>query len=164
MGFQNATGARGMMVAGRANSAAPVAIAACCLTIILALGGVGVPDGLVVRHVVPTLPLWAAIVLGLRRSPATGWLALPFFLFWLTLMTLICLFLAGIARVVTGHFSSLEIAMTIVVGAASATGIALFARLKAGLLAWRAASLFVAATAFQFACFRLSQLPAIAHR
>jgi hypothetical protein len=39
MGFQNATGARGMMVAGRANSAAPVAIAACCLTIILALGG-----------------------------------------------------------------------------------------------------------------------------
>ena len=149
----------------RANSAAPFGVAACCLAIILALViGVGVPDHLVLRHVVQTLPLWAAVLLGFRRSAATGWLALPFFLFWLVLMTFIWLFLLGIARIVTGTFSPLEIAMTIVVGLACLAGIALFARIKSGLAAWAAASLFIIAAAAQFACFRASLLPSIAPR
>ncbi len=63
-------------------AAAPIAIAVSCFIIIAALvGGVGIPDGLMLRHIVQTLPLWAAIVVGLRRSHATGWLALPCFLF-----------------------------------------------------------------------------------
>lgn len=149
----------------RANSAAPFGVAACCLAIILALVvGVGVPDHLVLRHVVQTLPLWAAVPLGFRRSAATGWLALPFFVFWLVLMTFIWLFLLGISRVVTGTFTPLEIAMTIVVGLASLVGIALFARIKSGLPAWGAAILFIIAAAAQFACFRASLLPSIARR
>lgn len=149
----------------RATTAAPVDIAACCLAIILALVvGVGVPDHLVLRHVVQTLPLWAAVLLGFRRSAATGWLALPFFLFWFVLMTFIWLFLLGISRIVTGTFSPLEIAMTIIVGLASLIGIALFARIKSGLPAWGAAALFIIAAAAQFACFRASLLPSIARR
>jgi hypothetical protein len=142
-----------------------VIIAACCLAIILALVvGVGVPDGLVLRHLVQTLPLWVAVVLGFRRSTASGWVALPFFLFWLVLMTMIWLYVLGVAHVISGHFSPLEIAMTIVVGAASLAGIAAFARFKSGLSAWSAAGLFIALAAVQWVCFRLSLLPVIAHR
>lgn len=153
------------VVPARQVSGAPVAIAACCLAIVLALVvGVGAPDGLVLRHVVQTLPFWAAVVLGFRRSTATGWTALPLFLFWLVLMSLIWLFLLGVARVVTGTFSPLEIAMTVLVGAASLVGIGGSLRLKSGLTARRAAMLFVVFAAIQFACFRISLLPSIAHR
>lgn len=149
----------------RANSAAPLGVAACCLAIILALViGVGVPDHLVLRHIVQTLPLWAAVLLGFRRSAATAWIALPFFLFWFVLMTFIWVFLLGIARIVTGTFTPLETAMTIVVGLACLAGIALFARIKSGLAAWAAASLFIIAAAAQWLCFRASLLPSIAHR
>jgi hypothetical protein len=150
----------------RANSTSqPVAIAACCLIIILALVvGVGMPDRLVLRHLVQTLPLWAGIVWGFRRSNATGWIGLPLFIFWLGLMALIWLYLLGISHALNGHFSPLEIAMTVVVGLASLVGIVIFWRFKSGLSAPKAASLFVLFVAFQFACFRVSFLPAIAHR
>lgn len=169
MGFQTSArglgGSREALTPSARRATAPIAIAACAFAIMLALVvGVGVPDKLVLRHVVQTLPFWAVIVLGLRRSPATAWIALPCFLFWLVLMTLIWLFLLGIARVLTGTFSPLEIAMTIVVGAASVVGIALFARIKSGLSAWVAASLFFLLAAIQWGCFRMSLLPAIAHR
>ncbi|MGB6482622.1 MAG: hypothetical protein WBE86_03960 [Candidatus Acidiferrales bacterium] len=145
-------------------TSAPATIALCCFAIIAALvGGVGIPDGLVVRHLVQTAPLWVAVVLGLCRSRATGWLALPLFLFWLTVMALIWLYLLGIAHVLSGHFSPLEIAMTIVVGIASVAGIAAAARFKSRLSAPAAAGLFVIAAVIQWACFRISFFPAIAH-
>jgi hypothetical protein len=89
---------------------------------------------------------------------------LPSFLFWLVLMIVIWLYLLGIAHVISGHFSPVEIAMTIIVGAASAAGIAMFARLKSGLSAMKAASIFAVLLLVQWVCFRLSFLPAIAHR
>lgn len=170
MGFQDSAGSLGpwrphQAPTETARATARVAVAWCCLAIILALVvGVGVPDHLVLRHVVQTLPLWAAVVLGFRRSGAAGWVGLPFFLFWLVLMTFIWLFLVGIARVLTGTFSPLETAMTIVVGGAALVGISMFARIKSGLPVWRAAGLFLAAAAFQWVCFRASLLPSIAHR
>jgi len=103
----------------------PIAIAVCCLVIIVALVvGVGLAAGLVLRHVVQTLPLWIGVLAGARRSRAVGWIGLPMFLFWLVLMSLIWLYLLGIARVISGHFSPIEIAMTILVGAAGIVGIA----------------------------------------
>jgi hypothetical protein len=48
--------------------------------------------------------------------------ALPCFLFWLTIMVFIWLFLLGWARIVSGHFFPTEIAMTLVVGLASLVG------------------------------------------
>lgn len=120
-----------MTIPTAAHGSAPIVIALCCIVIIAALvGGVGIPDGLVLRHIVQTLPLWVAIALGLRRSRTTAWVALPLFLFWLTVMTLIWLYLLGIAHILSGHFSPLEIATTIIVGLASLLGIAAFARFK----------------------------------
>lgn len=142
-----------------------IAIALCCLAIILALAvGVGLASNLVLRHIVQTLPLWLGVAFGFRRSRATGWTALPSFLFWLVLMIVIWLYLFGIAHVISGHFSPVEIAMTIIVGAASAAGIAMFARLKSDLSATKAASIFAVLLLVQWVCFRLSFLPAIAHR
>lgn len=147
------------------DSSAPMAIAFCCLAIILALVvGVGVPDKLVLRHVVQTLPLWPAIILGFRRSNTAGWASVPLFLFWLFIMTLIWLYLLGVSRLVNGHFSPLEIAMTLIVGAASLVGIGTFWRFNSRLSAVQAVLLFAVFAAFQLVCLRISLLPSIAHR
>ena len=143
----------------------PVAMALCSLAIIIALVvGVGLASNLVLRHVVQTLPLWIAVVLGFRRSRATGWAALPLFLFWLTLMVIIWLYLLGIASLISGHFSPIEIAMTITVGAASIIGIGLFARFKSRLSTARALITFAAIAGLQCACFVLSFSSCIVHR
>ena len=142
-----------------------VPMAICCLSIIFALVlGVGLASNLVVRHLVQTAPLWAGVVLGFRRSRVTTWVGLPLFLFWLLLMSLIWSYLLGISHLLSGTFSSIGIAMTIIVGVASAIGIASFFRLKSLLSPLSAAGLFVGMAALQVVCFRLSFLPSIAHR
>src|SRR5256885_15711083 len=84
----------------------PIAISVCCLVIIVALVvGVGLAAGLVLRHVVQTLPLWIGVLAGARRSPAVGWRGLPMVLFWPGLMSPISLFPLRIARGIRGHFS-----------------------------------------------------------
>jgi hypothetical protein len=143
----------------------PIWIAICCLAVILALVlGVGLASNLVLRHLVQTAPIWFAVVLGFRRSSAAAWLALPSFLFWLFLMVLIWLYLLGISHVVSGHFSAIEIAMTIIVGTASALGLACFALSRSQLLIAMRTALFLAAAVAQVACFRISLLPSIARR
>src|ERR1700747_71674 len=112
----------------------PAVVAVCCLAIIAALVlGVGLASHLVLRHVVQTLPLWAGVAAGFRRLRTTGWIALPSFVFWLCIMVLIWLYLLGIAKIVSGHFSTMEITMTLIVGAASLVGIMSFAKLKSSL-------------------------------
>jgi len=143
----------------------PLVVAGCSLAIIAALVlGVGLGSHLVLRHVVQTLPSWIAVTLGLKRSRAAGWAALPVFLFWLVLMTFIWLYLLGVSNLLSGHFTPLEIAMTVVVGIASAVGIAAFFRLKSYLSGWAVARIFIVLAMVQIVCFRLSLLPAIAHR
>ena len=138
-------------------------IGVCCAAIIGALYVVGLVSGTEIRHVVQTAPLWIGVVLGFRGSGLARWLALPFFLFWLAIMVLIWLFLLGVARVVSGHFTPAEVAMTIVIGVASAVGIvaALRGRRTSG---WAAAGAFLAGAVLQLVAFRLSLLPEIARR
>jgi|SRR6185312_894520 len=142
-----------------------IVIAICSLAIIAALVlGVGLATSLVLRHLVQTAPFWICVVLGFRHSRATYWAGLPLFLFWLILMVLIWTYLLGISRVVTGHFSPIEIVMTLVVGASSAIGMGSLIRAKLSFPPARAAVLFVIMAIFQLVCFRLSLLPSIAHR
>jgi len=105
-------------------------LAGCCLAVMVALLVVGAVSHGVVRHLVQTAPLWIAVVLGTRRSDLSKWAALPSFVFWLLLMIAIWLFLLGWARIVSGTFTVTEIAMTIVVGAASTLGIVTGLRMK----------------------------------
>jgi len=147
------------------HSAQPIIISICSLAIILALvAGVGGVTGLVWRHVIQTLPFWYVIVLGFRRSAATGWMALPCFIFWFAIMILIWLYLLGLARVLTGHFTLIEIAMTIIVGLSSLIGILSFVRFKSRVRLWAAMALFVLFAAAQWGCFLLSITPRFANR
>ncbi len=79
-------------------------------------------------------------------------------------MAIIWLYLLGIARIITGHFSAVEIAMTIIVGAACLTGIVVFAGFKSLLSPAKAATAFVVMAVLQLVCLRISFLPAIANR
>jgi len=136
----------------------------CCVTMIAALLVVGAVSHGVVRHIVQTSPLWIAIVLGVRRSPWSKWAALPCFAFWLVLMMAIWLYLLGWARLVTGHFSPTEIAMTMIVAIASLTGIVAGFVTRSGVLGLRAAAVVLTVAVLQVTALRLSLLPAIAHR
>src|SRR5438270_4841254 len=104
-------------------NAAPKVIGYSALTMLLALYVVGIVSNGVVRHVVQTSPLWFAIVLGLRRREIAKWTALPCFIIWLALMILIWLFLLGVANVISGHFTPIEVILTLVVGIASLVGL-----------------------------------------
>jgi hypothetical protein len=139
-------------------------LVACCVSIIAVLLVVGAVSHGVLRHIVQTSPLWIAIVLGIRRSSWIKWAALPCFVFWLILMILIWLFLLGWARIVSGTFSSTEIAMTLIVGLASVLGIVRALRLRTGVGAWSAIATVLLVAVLQVTAFRLSLLPAIAHR
>jgi hypothetical protein len=86
------------------------------------------------------------------------------FLFWLVICGLIWSYLLGISHSVSGHFSPVEIAMTIIVGVCAMIGIAGFARFKSGLPAEWAAILFLLMAIFQWVCFRVSILPVISGR
>lgn len=143
----------------------PLLIAGCCLTIVAALVlGVGAPGHMVLRHVVQTLSLWPAVVLGLRRSPAAGWFGLPVFLFWTALMTMIWLYLLGLSHAISGQFSPLEIAMAAIVGAASVLGTIGFVPVRSALTLGKGLAVFVGMLLFSVLCFRVSFLPQIAHR
>jgi hypothetical protein len=130
---------------------------------LLALYVVGVVSHGVLRHIVQTLPLWVPIVLGFRGRGVAKWSALPCFAIWLALMTLIWLFLLGWARLITGTFSPIEIAMTLVVGIAAILGLIAGFRWRSAVrpaAAWAGALSF---TVLQLAALRLSFLPSIAH-
>jgi hypothetical protein len=135
----------------------------CCVSIIAALLVVGAVSHGIIRHVVQTCPLWIAIVLSIRRSGWSKWTALPCFFFWLLLMSAIWMFLLGWARIVSGAFSSTEIAMTLIVGLASIMGIVKALRMKGGVRAFPATAIVLVVVVLQVTALRLSLLPAIAH-
>ena len=139
-------------------------LAACCVAIIAALLVVGAVSHGVIRHIVQTAPLWIAIVLGIRRLDLSKWAALPSYVFWLLLMIAIWLFLLGWAQIVSGTFTVTEIAMTIVVGAASTLGIVAGLRMRTATRPAVAAAMVFGLTLLNLIAFRVSLLPPIAHR
>ena len=141
-------------------------VAASSLAILVALyvvGAVSIPPGSL-RHEVQTLPLWFPIVVGFQNKGLAKWAALPCLIFWLTIMSFIWLFLLGWARIVTGHFFPSEIAMTLVVGAASLLGLASSLRWRTETRPIVAAGVFFLFGALQLLAFRLSLMAYIARR
>jgi hypothetical protein len=139
-------------------------IALFCAIIIGALYAIGFASGTALRHVVQTAPLWICVVLGFKRVRAVRWLALPMLVFWLGIMVVIWMFLLGWTRVISGHFSPVEIAMTIVIGAASANGIKTCLGRPWQGTAFAGAGFFLMGALCQWAAFYISFLPRIANR
>jgi len=139
-------------------------LAACSLAIFLALYVVGAASHTPLRHGVQTLPLLLPIVLGFRQRESAKWAALPCLVFWLLIMSLIWLFLLGWSHVARGHYSPVEIAMTMVIGVACLSGIAVGLRWPAAQRPTAAWGSLLVSLALQLAAFRVSLLPAISHR
>ncbi len=139
-------------------------IACCLLTMVTALYAVGAVSHTPLRHLVQTLPLWAAMLLGFRRQPAAKWAAMPCFLVWLILMTFIWLFLLGWARIFSGRFSPAEIALTLVVGAASLAGLIAGMRWRTNVTWRKSLALSALFIVLQVAALRISFIASIANR
>jgi hypothetical protein len=132
------------------------------LVTLMALYIVGAVSNGVLRHVVQTLPLWFPIVMGLRQREIAKWASLPCFIIWLLLMTLIWLFLLGWARLISGHFTPIEVILTLVVGAATIAGLAIGFRWRTTLSWSKALSASLIFTVLQVVALRISFLPSIA--
>ena len=85
-------------------------------------------------------------------------------IFWLTIMAFIWLFLLGWARIVTGTFTPAEIAMTLVVGGASITGIVVCLRWRTAVPATTATGIVLVFAVLQIAAMAISLIPYIAQR
>src|SRR5689334_1516352 len=96
----------------------PRAIGYCALIMLVALYIVGTVSNGVLRHIVETLPLWFPIVMGLRQREIAKYASLPCFIIWLVLMIFIWLFLLGWAKLISGHFTPMEVMLTLVIGVA----------------------------------------------
>src|SRR6266567_8270337 len=94
-----------------------------------------------------------------RGRSRQQWTALPCFCCWLLLMTLIWLFLLGWAHVISGSFSPIEIAMTVVVGFSSILGLVTGLRMRSGTSAAGAAGVSLLLLVVQVLALRLSFLP-----
>jgi hypothetical protein len=140
----------------------PKTIGYCALVTLVALYIVGAASNGVLRHVVQTLPLWFPIVMGLRGREIAKWASLPCFVIWLVLMTLIWLFLLGWAKVISGHFTPIEVILTLVVGAAGIAGSVIGFRWRTTLSWSKALSASLIFTVLQVVALRISFLPSIA--
>lgn len=105
-------------------------VGVCSLILILALYAVGIESHGIIRHFVQTAPVWPAVWLGFRRSPWTKWAALSPLVLWLLLMINIWLLLLGLPHLLSGNFTPIEIALTIVIGVAAIVGIAIALRVR----------------------------------
>ncbi len=137
-------------------------VAYCSLAILVALYVVGAVSHGSLRHEVQTLPLWFPIVLGFRQREFAKWCALPCLMFWMLIMSFIWLFLLGWARIVSGHYSGVEIAMTVVIGIACVCGLGSCLRWRTSVPLWKAAGGAILFAGLQLVAFRLSLIPYIA--
>jgi hypothetical protein len=91
--------------------------------LIVALLCVGVVSRTIVRHIIQAIPPVVALILVAAQSRLAPSAAAPICTFWLGVMINIWLFVLGIARIFSGTFSAVEIALTIVIALASGLGI-----------------------------------------
>jgi hypothetical protein len=98
---------------------------------------------------------------GVRWSP---YAAIPLFLFWLLLMSLIWLFIFGLAHLITGTFSLPERILTVAIILSCLLGIGAALRASA-LSGWRSRSLaFLVFALFAVAAMWASLRPLVARR
>jgi len=141
-----------------------VPVSACLAALILGLLLVGVVSGTPLRYALQAAPALALFAVRARTRTWSSYAALAVFAFWLAIMSLIWMYLLGIARIVTGHFSRVEIALTLAIGGAAATGIVAALRVREPS-SWPArGAAFVVAAALQVGATWLSVQPAFATR
>ena len=139
-------------------------LATALIAVVAALMLVGVVSHTPIRHAVQVVPGIAVLGLALARLRWARFAAIAIFLFWLCVMALIWLDLLGLARVVSGHFTRSEVALTLVIGLGSAVGLVAASRVRSSSR-WQARlAAFAAAAALQVGAMWLSLQPMVATR
>jgi hypothetical protein len=139
-------------------------LATALIALVVALMSVGVLSHTPIRHAIQVVPGIVVLGLALRRHRCARSAAMAVFGFWLVIMALIWLYLLGVARVVSGHFTGGEVALTLVIGLASAVGL-VAASLVRDSCAWPARlAAFAAAAALQVGAMWLSLQTVVAAR
>jgi len=136
----------------------------CLVALIASLLAIGLVSALVLRHILQCLPAVLVLAAVVKRWRGAIYAALGVFLFWLLIMTLIWLFLLGLARILTGTFSPAEITFTITTGIATACGIVAVLRARRNAALGRGLVAFVIGAALQVFAMWVSIQPAFAHR
>jgi hypothetical protein len=143
-----------------------VPVSACLVALVVGLLLVGVVSGTPLRHVLQAAPA-LALLAARSRSRARAWTsfaALAVFVFWLAIMSLIWLYLLGLAQIVSGHFTRVEIALTLVIGGAAAAGLVAALRVREPS-SWPArGAAFLLAAGLQVGAMWLSLQPSFATR
>ena len=141
---------------------ADAALLAALAAVIVALLLVGVVSHTPVRHTIQVAPAAAVLAVALARVAWARFAAVAVFVFWLFIMSLIWLWLLGIARVITGTFTGAEVTLTVVIGLASAAGLVAAARAR-DASRWPARlAAFLVFAALQVGAMWLSLRPAFA--
>ena len=127
--------------------------------VIAGLLAVGVVSGTLIRHVIQVSPAALALILvasGFRYGRAA---ALPILTVWAVVMGAIWLFLLGVASIVRGRFTPMEIVLTIVIAAACVIGLTGGARPTANLSRVRRVAAATASGLCQLAALWASMQP-----
>jgi hypothetical protein len=124
--------------------------------VIAALYVVGIVSHGIIRHMVQTAPMWIGVWLAAKRSQWAKWAALPCLLLWLFLMINIWFFLLGWPHILSGTFSPVEIALTIIIAAGCVVGIGAGIRTRGTTSVGRAIALAVVVLALQLCTLRVS--------
>jgi hypothetical protein len=138
-------------------------VAICLGTVILSLLLVGVVSSTLLRHVVQVIPLVIALVAVARRSDWAGYLAIPLFLFWFLIMLAIWLFLLGVSRIVSGHYTPIEVALTVVMAVACLAGVMPAVRILPAGRRVQGVALSVAFAILQYGALWFTYLPFFPH-
>jgi hypothetical protein len=139
-------------------------VTAALLVVVASLLAVGVVSQTVTRHAIQVAPGVVLLVSSTRRRAWAPFAAMAVFAFWLLIMALIWMFLLGLANVVTGNFSPVEVALTIVIGVASLTGLVAAGRLGERPSWTTRVAAFVVAGALQVGAMWLSLQPSFSAR
>ncbi|MYC36229.1 MAG: hypothetical protein F4X66_04875 [Chloroflexi bacterium] len=98
-------------------------VAICLAGIAVALVLVGAVSHTIPRHLVQIVPLVLGAGLVLGRNTSASYAAVGLCAFWAVIMGLIWLYLLGLSGVVSGTYSAVEIALTVVIAVFSVLGI-----------------------------------------
>ena len=95
----------------------------CLWVLALSLLLVGLVSGTLVRHVIQIIPIAIVLLADTKGAKWASFAALPLFTFWMGIMILIWMFLLGMSRIANGHYTPVEILLTVVMALSSIVGI-----------------------------------------
>jgi hypothetical protein len=134
----------------------------CLLGVILSLLVIGIISATPIRHIIQVSPLVLAFIPVMLRKSWSKYTALPLFIFWLVIMIFIWLYLLGIANIVNGNFSPVEIGMSILIGISCGWGIVASLRAQSSVRLSTRIVAFMGLFALQVCAMWVSLLPPFA--